>query len=142
MIIMKRIVFVLAAIMITCAACTHTAGETPVSINPGENPFAGNWVLTQTQSPGTGGPGVWSTANPSGQTMILHDGGKISGTAFPSATGYTFADSATVKMIDPSVSYGYRLFTVDLKQLVLLFYIKQPNGVLCYEGCGGYRFER
>ena len=122
--------------------CIPTVNN-PVPL-PTPTMIAGKWILTQTQAPGIGPPGVWSAANPSGQWMDIQTAGQISGTAFSAATGYQAIDSATLKITDPTQPVGYRLFNyhVDTAAHTLFFYIRMPNGLICTEGCGGYRFER
>lgn len=106
--------------------------------------LAGKWVLTDTQSAGTGPPGVWAKASPADRWVEVGDNGNISGTVFPAATGYQLIDSVTLKVIDPSQAAGFRLFNykIDTVQKALFFYKRPPNGGYCIEGCGSYKFMR
>jgi hypothetical protein len=141
---MKRSLGLLAIILITTGiACT------PAIIDPVPAPFAntilGRWTLTEVQSAGTGGPGVWSTANPAGRWIDIQANGTVTGTAFPNATSFQAVDSIKFKLIDPSTQAGFHLFghKIDTLKRELLLWILPPNGTsLCIEGCGGYRFVR
>jgi hypothetical protein len=135
-------VFVLLGLVIVLAYCTKT-GVVSAGL-PIENNLAGKWKLTQVQGPGTGTLGSWSPADPAGQTMIIGRNGSISGTAFAAATGVEKIDSFRIRITDPTVQPGYRLFHYQLDNLaeMLFLYIQPTNGTLCNEGCGGYRFER
>jgi len=131
------------ALLVLGIACTPSVNNPPTG--PVADSLMGKWVLTEIQGPGIGGPGVWSPASPAGQTLEIHPGGQLSGTAFPTATAYQGVDSITVKLIDPSQPAGYRLFwySIDTVQHTLRFTIKPlPGGAFCIEGCGGYRFTR
>ncbi|HZX59516.1 MAG TPA: hypothetical protein VFE54_12350 [Mucilaginibacter sp.] len=143
---MKRniILIVLLFCLIGANIVCRPGVSTPPSLIPIPGSLIARWTLTDIQSAGTGGPGVWSVANPPGQWMDIQPAGQISGTAFPNATGYQVIDSLTLKVIDPSQSAGFRLFAyhVDTAARALFFYIRPPGGVACIEGCGGYRFGR
>lgn len=130
----------LLLVFILAFSCSPVVNA-PVLIS---NTVVGNWVLTAMQSPGIGGAGIWSPANPSGKTMELTSDGKVSGTAFPGVNTYQAVDSVTLKLIDPNQPAGFLLFGyhVDTVAHSLFFYIKPTNGGICIEGCGGYRFER
>ena len=138
---MKHRTFVLVCFFVAGLYACSPSVNSPVTI---PNSLIARWTLLQTQAPGIGGAGIWSTASPAGQWMELQGGGTIAGTAFPMATGYQVIDSVTLRINDPSQNAGYRLFTyrIDTVARTLTFYIKPPNGVLCFEGCGGYGFGR
>ncbi len=124
------------------ASCRRTI-NTP-DLLPIPNSLVARWTLTQIQGAGNGAPGVWRVADPQGQWMELTQNGMVSGTAFPSATGYRLVDSVTVELTDASQQGGRRLFNyqIDTVARTLRLYIKPLNGVLCIEGCGGYGFAR
>ncbi len=140
---MKSVSFFIGVVvlLVTGIACSPTVNDPGL---PVADSLMGKWVLTEIQGPGFGGPGIWSPASPAGQTLEIHPGGQLSGTAFPAAGSYQGVDSVTVKFIDPSQPAGYRLFwySIDTVQHTLRFSIKPPGGVYCIEGCGGYRFKR
>lgn len=121
-------------------ACSPSVNA-PVPI---PNTLVARWTLTQVQSAGTGGPGVWRVATPAGQWLECKPDGTLAGTAFPAATAYRMIDSTTVEFTDLTQAGGVRLFnyTIDTVSRMLRLYIKPPNGMLCIEGCGGYGFER
>ena len=127
--------------------CARSVSDPPVP-NPPAGPFAntilGKWVLVETQAPGNGLPGAWLAAAPAGQLMDIQPGGNITGSVFPTVTGYQLTDSITVKMIDPTQTAGCRLFNykIDTVARALFLYIRPANGALCYEGCGGLKFTR
>lgn len=128
--------------------CTVIAWQCTPNSNPPVNSIPlsllGRWTLTQKQAPGIGGPGVWSAATPAGQWLELQNGGQISGTAFVDATGYQVVDSVTLKLIAPAQPAGYYLFnyTINNQTQTLSLAIKPTNGVLCTDGCGGYKLEK
>ena len=136
------LVALLILLIIVGMACVRSL-DTPTPI-PISNSILGRWTLTDKQSAGTGGPGIWSTANPAGQWMEIQQNAQVSGTVFPAATVCLLVDSVTVKLIDPSEPAGFRLFNyrVDTVDRALYFYIRPPNGTYCIEGCGGYKFRR
>lgn len=135
-------VMVLLSLVVLLAYCTKSADEEAGL--PLESQLKGKWVLTQVQGPGTGTVGSWSAANPAGQTMVIGNDGNIGGTAFSGATRVLKLDSFRIKIIDPQVPAGHRLFYYQLDNLaeMLFLYIQPTDGSMCNEGCGGYRFER
>jgi hypothetical protein len=102
----------------------------------------GKWVLTDTQSAGIGPPGIWAKAVPDGRWMEIDGNNAIAGSVFPAATGYQVVDSVTLKVMDPSQEAGFRMFSfhLDTTQKALLLYKRPPNGRICFEGCGTYKF--
>ena len=113
-------------------------------VNPIPMSLLGRWTLTQKQTAGIAGPGVWSAATPAGQWLELQTGGQISGTAFADAVSYQVIDSVTIKLTAPTQPAGYYLFNymIDTVARSLTLYIKPPNGAVCIEGCGGYKLEK
>ncbi len=132
------LITLLVLLILAGMACVKSSGD------PIPNNFLGRWTLTDKQSAGTGGPGVWSPASPAGQWMEIQQAGQVSGTVFPDATRCQVVDSVTIKLIDPSQAAGFRLFNyrVDTVARVLYFYIRPSNGGYCFEGCGTYKFRR
>lgn len=126
--------------MLLLKACTPSV-NTPLPIS---NTLIARWTLTQVQSAGTGGPGVWRVANPAGQWLECRPDGTLAGTVFPAATSYRIIDSATVEFTDITQPGGVRSFhfTIDTVSRMLRLFIKPPGGMVCIEGCGGYGFER
>ncbi|MBV9988486.1 MAG: hypothetical protein JO301_12465 [Chitinophagaceae bacterium] len=140
---MKKIFF--GAIIALAAACTPQTVPPPAPMPdplPIPNSVIGNWKLAEVQSPGTGGPGVWAAASPSGQTMNFSANGTVSGTAFPAATSFQQVDAVTLKITDPADPAGYRLFyfKIDTAARTLVLSIRLASGAICTEGCGGYKF--
>ncbi len=140
---MKRNILGTIVLLCVISAYQCTPNSNP-PINSIPNNLLGRWTLTQKQAPGIGGPGLWSAATPAGQWLELQTGGQISGTAFADAISYQVVDSVTLKLIAPTQPAGYYLFNykIDTLARTLSFYIKPPNGVLCTEGCGGYKLEK
>jgi hypothetical protein len=139
---MMKQVLVLCSLVVVLAYCTRTVDETIEQSLPAN--ITGKWTLTQVQSPGYGPAGTWSAASPSGQTMAISQNGKITGSAFPTASAVKKMGDLGLKVVDPGVQPGYRLFNyqIDTVANILFLYIQPADGAMCNEGCGGFRFER
>ena len=141
---MQRMLIGMMGLLFVVTAYQCTPNSNP-PVNSIASSLLGRWTLTQKQAPGIGGPGVWSAATPVGQWLELQNNGQISGTAFADATSYQMVDSVTIKLIAPTQQpAGYYLFNFKIDSLArtLSLTIKPTSGVLCTDGCGGYKLER